>query len=67
VVPPLPGLPPNTKKRDLGEREWQVGMKQKIINSDYEVRLSLLLEFPSQEELDALLPSVLDRALKREL
>ena len=44
-------------------------MKREIINSDYEIRLSSLRELQSAtgEELDALLPSVLDRAFKGEL
>jgi hypothetical protein len=44
-------------------------MKREIINSDYEMRLVALRELQSAtgEELDALLPSVLDRAFKGEL
>jgi len=44
-------------------------MKREISNSDYEMRLASLRELQSAtgEELDALLPSVLDRAFKGEL
>ena len=44
-------------------------MKREIFNSDYEMRLASLRELHSAtgEEVDALLPSVLDRAFKGEL
>ena len=50
-------------------------MKREIINSDYEIQLDLLrephkgviLQSQTQEEWDALLPSVLDRTFKGEL
>ena len=44
-------------------------MKRERINSDYEMRLASLRDLQSQtgEELNALLPSVLDRAFKGQL
>ena len=50
-------------------------MKREIINYDYEMRLvalrephkGVILQSATGEELDALLPSVLDRAFKGEL
>ena len=60
---PIPSFP------QVGEGELRVFMKREIINSDYEIRLVALRELQSAtgEELDALLPSVLDRAFKGEL
>jgi hypothetical protein len=44
-------------------------MKQEIINFDYEMPLASLQRLPSetQDELDTLLPSVLDKAFKGKL
>jgi len=66
---PLPVLPPNSKNRNLGEGELRVYMRQETINTKVRVRLVALRESQSAtgEELDALLPSVLDRAFKGEL
>ena len=65
---PIPSFP-QIQSADLGEGELRVEMKREIINSDYEMRLVSLREVQSQtgEELDALLPSVLDKAFKGEL
>ncbi len=65
---PFPSFP-QIQSADLGEGELRVGMKREIINSDYEMRLAAVREVQSAagEELDALLPSVLDRAFKGEL
>jgi len=70
---PIPSFP-QIHSADLGEGELRVGMKREIINSGYEMRLTLLRELQSAtgEELRpfigrTLLPSVLDRAFKGEL
>jgi len=51
------------------EGELRVYMRLKTINSEVQARLAWMRELQSQtqEELDALLPSVLDRAFKGEL
>ena len=72
---PFPSIPLN------GEGEWKVGMKRKTEKSldeqqrivayldSVQARLASLRELQSQtqEELDALLPSMLDRAFKGDL
>ena len=65
---PFPSFP-QIQSADLGEGELRVCMKREIINSDYEMQLVALrrLQSATGEELDALLPSVLDRAFKGEL
>lgn len=59
----------------IGEGELRVRMKQETINSNYKIRLALLwephkwvmLRAETQEELDALVLSAMDRAFKGEL
>ena len=79
---PHPGLPPN-QSTDLGEGENRVWMKREMRNSvSVQVQRRIVgyldglserinelrrLQSESQVELDALLPSVLDRAFKGEL
>ena len=60
---PFPSFP------QVGEGELRVYMRQETINTKVQVRLVALRESQSQtgEELDALLPSVLDRVFKGEL
>ena len=60
---PIPSFP------QVGEGELRVYMRQETINTKVQVRLASLRELQSAtgEELDALLPSVLDRAFKGEL
>ncbi len=60
---PFPSFP------QVGEEELRVYMRQETINTKVQVRLASLRELQSAtgEELDALLPSVLDRAFKGEL
>lgn len=82
VEHPHPVLPPNLRA-DLGEGECREFMKRKTINFDLleeqrrivanldnvQARLAPLrqLQSQTQEELSALLPSVLDKAFKGEL
>jgi hypothetical protein len=69
VVTPFPSFPLKW------EGELRIGMKQETINAEYEKRLASLavlctsgrLQSQMQEKLDALLPSVLDRAFKGDL
>ena len=65
---PIPSFP-QIQSADLGEGELRVYMRQETINTKVQVRLVALRELQSAtgEELDALLPSVLDRAFKGEL
>jgi hypothetical protein len=63
VVTPIPSFPLN------GEGELRVYMRQETIDTKIQARLVSLRELQSAtgEELDALLPSVLDKAFRGEL
>ena len=53
--------------QDEGQREKPLGSRMMKVNALREPHKGVILQSQSQEELDALLPSVLDRAFKGEL